>query len=916
MRKRILTLTLAVLMCAGLLPAAVFGAEFKFIDVSPEAWYYSDVKNAVESGLVNGKTETTYCPDDLLTYAEAVKLAACMYQKYTTGVVSLVNGDPWYKSYADYAKMNGIITADYEWNEKATRAGYMAIFAHALPDAALTVKNEVPDGSIPDVPMTHPQAKEIYKLYRAGILQGSDDMYLGVWTKHLCKPADNIKRSEVAAILTRMMYVPERQSFSMGTTEAVDTLKIVKNPVSTALKAVNETVSFTVDISGGKAPYIYKWVIEKETGTTPTSATSEKLTSTYNVTFSKDSFAFTKTIYIYCVVTDSDGKSVQSEKASVTPYSDTLRVVKQPENYVVKKAGDTDVSFGVEIAGGKGPYLYDWHEELADRTVSLQQTTSETKSIMKVTDADAVLEKNPEVTVFCIITDSTGAKVTTDKVKLTKTAIKAYIDPTAVTLASSSETFTLKTAVTGGVEPYKYQWFWGTAADKLSDMSEWADGYTTPNLTAKPDPRYDVQYMSCRVTDADGNEAFTPVVSISVKTGDALKITKQPEDRTAWVSETVTFSVEVSGGTKPYTYQWEMGLPDDQPSIISAGLNGKPTLSFKVEEYDYDYVFRCVVTDAKGEVAISSNVAVREPGGGSGTGQLSVSKQPADYTMKSESDIPTFETAVTGGKAPYNFVWYEDLQFIEFTVTGSSSSGANKLTAGDADQMVDQSGYDGYVLIWCEITDADGAKVKTKEARLYGPSAPTDPLKITKEPSDWQLTSETDIGWFEVEVSGGKAPYTYNWMVDMYYGQMDVSVYKETVTGTDSEFFITDPAHYMGESEYDGFVYVCCEITDANNTRVKTNYVKLIRYNELKITAPTSSLSVAKDKSITLKPTVTGGIAPYTYEWDNNGVISSATGSSYQFSGAYSTGIKYVTVTVTDKNGDYVTYTWTITVTP
>ena len=251
MTRRIFILVLALVLTAGLFPVSALAADLPFIDVSPEAWYYGDVKTAVDTGLVNGKTPTTYCPDDQLTYAEAVKLAACMHQKNETGTVSLVNGDPWYQSYVDYAKMKNIIAKDYEWSAKATRAGYMAIFAHALPDSSLAKINEVPDGSIPDVPMTRAEAAEIYKLYRAGILQGSDD-------KFSCKPDDNIKRSEVAAILTRMMFTANRKSFTTveAETPKTDPLKIVKSPQNAALKAAEETLSFTVEISGGKAPYL------------------------------------------------------------------------------------------------------------------------------------------------------------------------------------------------------------------------------------------------------------------------------------------------------------------------------------------------------------------------------------------------------------------------------------------------------------------------------------------------------------------------------------------------------------------------------------------------------------------------------------------------------------------------------------
>ena len=214
--KRILSFVLCLTMIMSF--ASVVNAEHysKFTDVKPDSWYYEDVDNAVRLGIINGKTETTFAPDDNLTYAEAIKLAACMYQLYKDGSVYLVlGGNPWYQTYVDYAKDHGIITENFFYkvsniNEKATRAGYMEIFASALPDEALECINNVPDGSIPDVPMVHESAIGIYKLYRAGILTGVD-------ANHNCKPEDNIKRCEVAAIITRMMDKTKRIKFSMGT---------------------------------------------------------------------------------------------------------------------------------------------------------------------------------------------------------------------------------------------------------------------------------------------------------------------------------------------------------------------------------------------------------------------------------------------------------------------------------------------------------------------------------------------------------------------------------------------------------------------------------------------------------------------------------------------------------------------------
>ena len=75
-------------MCLGLLTCVASAAGFPFADVPIYEWYFNDVKNAYDMDLINGKTINMFAPNDYLTYAEAVKLAACMNQRYTTGAVS------------------------------------------------------------------------------------------------------------------------------------------------------------------------------------------------------------------------------------------------------------------------------------------------------------------------------------------------------------------------------------------------------------------------------------------------------------------------------------------------------------------------------------------------------------------------------------------------------------------------------------------------------------------------------------------------------------------------------------------------------------------------------------------------------------------------------------------------------------
>ena len=209
MKKKLLSVFLVLVLALGLTVTA-FAATLPFQDVPANAWYYPDVATAYESGLINGRDGTHFAPDDNLTYAEAVKLAACMNQMYYYGYVNLEStGSIWYQEFVDYCYAEDIIFKDYYWNQPATRAGYVEIFAHALPEDALYARNDIADDTIPDVGMNHPQSAEIYLLYRAGVLTGNDKS--GTFD-----PSANIKRCQVAAILTRMMDESARKDVTTG----------------------------------------------------------------------------------------------------------------------------------------------------------------------------------------------------------------------------------------------------------------------------------------------------------------------------------------------------------------------------------------------------------------------------------------------------------------------------------------------------------------------------------------------------------------------------------------------------------------------------------------------------------------------------------------------------------------------------
>ena len=219
MKKRVLSLLLAAVLAIGLVPSAFAGYENfypqatyttgQFADVPSGAWYEENVRIAYEYGLINGQSATRFAPDSSLTVAEAIKLADSLHSIYNTGRADFAASSPWYQVYVDYALENGILSAARtDYNTPASRAVFVSVLAAALPADALTARNTIADGAIPDVSMDASYADAVYLLYRAGVLTGSDST--GAFN-----PDSTIKRSEAAAIVTRMADPSLRKTFTL-----------------------------------------------------------------------------------------------------------------------------------------------------------------------------------------------------------------------------------------------------------------------------------------------------------------------------------------------------------------------------------------------------------------------------------------------------------------------------------------------------------------------------------------------------------------------------------------------------------------------------------------------------------------------------------------------------------------------------
>ena len=180
----------------------------QFPDVDENEWYgwYGQkfIGTAYEYGLVNGYEDGNFGPADDFTVAQAIALATRINSIYATGA-DLVQGEPWYQVFVDYALANGVIMpGDFpDIHRPATRAEMAYIFSRCLPDSEFAQQNTV--NSLPDVNAGTPNRDSIYLLYKAGVLTGNNAQ--GEFT-----PGAGMTRAMAAGIAMRIILPGSRES--------------------------------------------------------------------------------------------------------------------------------------------------------------------------------------------------------------------------------------------------------------------------------------------------------------------------------------------------------------------------------------------------------------------------------------------------------------------------------------------------------------------------------------------------------------------------------------------------------------------------------------------------------------------------------------------------------------------------------
>ncbi|WP_164490308.1 T9SS type A sorting domain-containing protein [Runella sp. SP2] len=689
-----------------------------------------------------------------------------------------------------------------------------------------------------------------------------------------------------------------QKSINITVTEPATSLTLTSTATAVKCNAGNDGTA-TVNVSGGTAPYNYTW----SGGITSTTNTATGLVAgNYTVTV-RDANNCLKSVVISVgaptpiVLSPSstpakckggnDGTASISVSGGIAPYSyswsggitsttntatglvagtytvivkdanncqkniaitvtEPSAIVLTPSSIAVKCNGSNDGTASVSVSGGVSPYTYSWSGGITSTTNTATGISAGTYTVT-VKDANSC-QKSIAIT----ITEPTLIVLTPNN---TSVKCKGENDGTA------------SVSVSGGTAPYTYSWNGG-----ITSTTNTATGLTAGTYTVTVKDAKNCQ-KSAIITIAE------PATTLTLtSTATAVKC-NGGNDGTA--------TVNVSGGTAPYSYAWSGGVASTTNTATGL-IAGNYTVTVR----DANNCQKSIVISVGASTTISltpSSTPVKCKGGNDGTASVSVSGGIAPYSYSWSGGITSTTNAATGLSAGTYTVTVKDAnncqKNIAITVTEPSAivltpssiavkcNGSNDGTAS----ISVSGGIAPYSYSWSggvtsTTNAATGLSAGTYTVTVKDANNCQNSIAITvSEPTVLMLASSgtsvkckagTD-GTATVSASGGTAPYTYLWS----NGSTSATV-TGLVAGT---YTVT--------------------VKDANNCQ-KTSTVTVSEPEAL-VLVP-SSIAVKCSGDGTAMVTVSGGVSPYTYSWDK-GVTSTTNVASGLPAGTY-------TVTVKDAN--------------
>ncbi len=661
---------------------------------------------------------------------------------------------------------------------------------------------------------------------------------------------------------------------------------------STNLDCTGEnTGALSVSVSGGTAPYSYSW----NNGGSSASLSNLPV-GTYTV-----------------VVTDANGCTATC--SSTVEEAEPIIVISS--STPLECFGDSTSSADFTISGGTGPYTYLWDNGSTEPVITNLSagfygiTVTDANGCIGICgtwvegpDAIEVLFENTDVSCFggndgtitstvsggsgvysflwdngattqnqtgleagvysLTVSDENGCTQIFTATIESNNSLEASCTSTPLSCPDAQDGNILLD-VNGGTGSYTFNW---------------SNGATTQN-------QINLTAGTYTVTITDGNGCSTTCTS-TIDTPTPLQLTCTPNDLICAGPQTGSITSELSGGVAPYTYQWDNGATTSSLENLNTGS------------------YTLTVTDANGcTIVCTSSVETSLP--------LEVSIEGQDL-LCGEANSGIAAAIVEGGTGPFTYAWSNN----------ETTAQINNLNEGTYDLIV---------------TDAKGC---TASASITINAIPA--ISLVCETQDL-LCGDANSGSINVSLSGGTAPFTYNWsngattqnINNAAAGNYTLSVTDAngcTATCSSTLIFIepltanctatdlvcaTSGTGAVDLSITGGtapFIYIWsngANSEDLNNLDAGTYSVTVMDANGcaaittcdvnsdpvLEVTCTVVGATCGDDQSGDIEVEVAGGVAPYTYSWNNGATTEDLTDI---LSGTY-------TLTVTDANGCTTTCT-------
>lgn len=177
-------------------------AENRFSDIGGVSWARDAINGLADAGIINGKTDTEFAPNDNVTRAEFAKILMGVFgltsEAFTTSSFSDVPTDAWYFNYVETAYnlgiINGVDDGVFAPNANITRQDMcvMVVRAAEVSGKSISAVNEAKvfadEASIADYAKS-----AVTTLQTGGIVDGVSDTVFA--------PLDNATRAQAAKIL-------------------------------------------------------------------------------------------------------------------------------------------------------------------------------------------------------------------------------------------------------------------------------------------------------------------------------------------------------------------------------------------------------------------------------------------------------------------------------------------------------------------------------------------------------------------------------------------------------------------------------------------------------------------------------------------------------------------------------------------